>query len=148
MADQADNKKNEAIRRKHTQDTEKIKEELRKKEQLKEVQARKQEKIDDARAKQRVLDKIKETQEARRLQAEKDKAAREGRVVEEAPRVQAAEPKRVVNHAEARLQLRLPAGQPPLIKTFSADTTLFEVAAAIEEERGMLFECMMMMELS
>lgn len=136
IVDQQENKKNEAIRRKATQDTEKIKEEMRRKEQLKEVEKRKQEKIDDARAKARVLEKIKETQQARKEQAEKEKAAREGRAYEEVSKPVEV-PKKTVNHSEARLQLRLPAGQPPLIKTFAAEATLFEVAAAIEEERGM-----------
>lgn len=129
-------KRNEAIRRKKTQNTEQLKEELRRKEQLKEVEARKREKIDDAKAKERVREQIKEQQEARKRQAEKDKAAREGRAVHEEPtHAPVVQHKVVASHTEARLQLRIPSG-PPLIKTFPAETTLFEVASAIEEERG------------
>ncbi|RPA90067.1 hypothetical protein L873DRAFT_1821772, partial [Choiromyces venosus 120613-1] len=131
-------KKNEMIRRKKGQESEKIKEELKKKEQLKEVEKRKREKQEDIAAKERVRQQIKETQEARRRQAEKEKAAREGRVVEEpaaaAPKPVA--PRTSASHSETRLQLRLPVSQPPLIKTFPVETTLFEVAQTVQEERG------------
>lgn len=126
------------IRRKKGQDSDKIKEELRKKEQLKEVEKRKQEKIDDAAAKERVRKQIKETQELRKQQAEREKAQREGRVIEE--RFEPAKPpvsRTSASHTETRLQLRLPSG-PPLIKTFPVDTTLFEVAEAVKAERGIL----------
>ncbi|KAF8252896.1 hypothetical protein K440DRAFT_680754 [Wilcoxina mikolae CBS 423.85] len=135
--DQQDAKKNEAIRRKKTQDTEKLKEDLRRREQLKETEKRKREKLEDAQAKERVRQQIKETQEARRLQAEREKALREGRAVQDTPSTASKpqQPKVTASHSESRLQLRLPSG-PPLIKTFPVETTLFEVASAIESERG------------
>lgn len=124
------------IRRKKGQDSDKIKEELRRKEQLKEVEKRKQEKIDDAVAKERVRQQIKETQELRKQQAEREKAQREGRVLEERPEPAKPPVSRIsALHTETRLQLRLPSG-PPFIKTFPADTTLFEVADAVKAERG------------
>jgi hypothetical protein len=125
------------IRRKKGQDSDKIKEELRRKEQLKEVEKRKREKIEDAAAKERVRQQIKETQELRRQQAEREKAAREGKIIEEQrpEPTKPAAPKTVTSHTETRLQLRLPSG-PPLIKIFPVDTTLFEVAEAVREERG------------
>jgi hypothetical protein len=137
--DLAETKKNEAIRRKKTQETEQLKEDLRRREQLKEVEKRKQEQREDARAKERVRQKIKEQQEAKRLQAEAEKAAREGKPQPTQPEAAAAPPppKVSASHSESRLQLRLPRGQQPLIKTFSAETTLFEVASAVENERGM-----------
>lgn len=126
------------IRRKNGQDSDKIKEELRRKEQLKEVEKRKQEKIDDAAAKERVRKQIKETQELRKQQAEREKAQREGRAMEERPEpVKPSVFRTSASHTETRLQLRLPSG-PPLIKTFPADTTLFEVAEAVKAERGIL----------
>jgi len=135
--DRQEAKKNEAIRRKKTQDSERMKEELRKKEQLREVDRRKREKIEDVHARERVKQQIKEQQEARKRQAERDKAAREGKFLEEMPQPQKpAEPKVIASHSESRLQLRLPGGQPPLIKTFPAETTLFEVASAVEIEKG------------
>ncbi|TGZ80433.1 hypothetical protein EX30DRAFT_60153 [Ascodesmis nigricans] len=138
IAEQKERQKNEAIRRKKTQDTETLKEELRRKEQLKEVEARKAEKLADAQAKERVRQQIRETQEARRREAERAKAAREGRALPEEAPVAAPKPevkKPTVNHAEARLQLRL-TGQAPLIVTVPAETTLFEVAQQVEHERG------------
>jgi hypothetical protein len=135
--DRQEAKKNEAIRRKKTQDSERMKEELRKKEQLREVDRRKREKIEDVHARERVKQQIKEQQEARKIQAERDKAAREGKVFEEKPQPQKpAEPKVIASHSESRLQLRLPGGRPPLVKTFPAETTLFEVASAVETEKG------------
>lgn len=125
------------IRRKKGQESEKIKEDLKKKEQLKEVEKRKREKQEELAAKERVRQQIKETQEARRRQAEKDKAAREGKMLEEpaAATLKPAAPRVAAAHSETRLQLRLPTGQP-LIKTFPVETTLFEVAQAVKEERG------------
>ncbi|KAL7268161.1 hypothetical protein RUND412_009230 [Rhizina undulata] len=125
------------IRRKKGQEADKIKEELRKKEQLIQVEKRKREKAEDAAAKERVRQQIKETQEARKRQAECEKAAREGRAIAEpqAAPPQPTAPKVTTSHTETRLQLRVPGGQP-LIKTFPADTTLFEVAGAIQSERG------------
>ncbi|KAL0638507.1 hypothetical protein Q9L58_002443 [Maublancomyces gigas] len=137
VQDRDEQKKNELIRRKNGQDSDKIKEELRRKEQLKEVEKRKQEKIDDAAAKERVRKQIKETQELRKQQAEREKAQREGRAMEERPEpVKPPVSRTSASHTETRLQLRLPSG-PPLIKTFPADTTLFEVAEAVKAERGM-----------
>ncbi|KAG0637658.1 ubiquitin-related domain-containing protein [Tuber brumale] len=136
--DREETRKNELIRRKKGQESERIKEELKKKEQLKEVEKRKREKQEELAAKERVRQQIKETQEARRRQAEKERATREGKMVEEpaaaAPKPVA--PRVATARSETRLQLRLPTSQPPLIKTFPAETTLFEVAQTVKEERG------------
>lgn len=135
-------KKNEAIRRKKTQETEQLKEDLRKREQLKEVEKRKREKVEDAQAKERVRQQIREQQEARKRQAEQEKALREGRAVpsQQPPQAPAAarKPPVTASHSETRLQLRLPSG-PPLVKTFPVETTLFEVASAVESDRGMYY---------
>ncbi|KAF8469191.1 hypothetical protein BDZ91DRAFT_89001 [Kalaharituber pfeilii] len=143
VIDQQQARANEAIRRKRDAEADKIKEELRKREQLKEAEKRKMEKREDVIAREKIREKIKADQEARRLKTEQEKAAREGRTIETpvasssvAPAaVPAAAPKPAAAHSESRLQLRLPSGQP-LIKTFPVDTTLFEVASAIEAERG------------
>jgi hypothetical protein len=134
--DSQEAKRNEAIRRKKTQDTEQLKEVLRRKEQLKEVEKRKREKLEDLQARERVKQQIKEQQEARKRQAEKEKAAREGRLVTETTQPpKPLEPKVTTSHSESRLQLRL-ADQPPLVKTLPANTTLFEVASVVEIARG------------
>ncbi|PWW75309.1 hypothetical protein C7212DRAFT_281028 [Tuber magnatum] len=136
--DREEAKKNELIRRKKGQESEKIKEELKKKEQLKEVEKRKREKQEEIAAKERVRQQIKETQEARRRRAEKEKAAREGKTVEEPAGtvLEPVAPRTTAAHSETRLQLRFPTSQPPLIRTFPVETTLFEVAQAVKEERG------------
>lgn len=139
IVDQKAQRANEAIRRKNDAEADRIKEELRKREQLKEAEKRKREKQEDALAKEKIRAQIKADQEARRLKAEADKAAREGRAIEgtasAAPTAVSSQPKLAASYTEARLQLRLPSGAP-LVKSFPAETTLFEVASAIEAERG------------
>src|SRR5205814_9759121 len=116
------------------------KEELRKKEQLKEAAAKKKEKLDDIAAKQRIKEKIKADQEERRLKAAKEKAEREGRAPPVAPEPSLqnisgpSTSKPASAYTEARLRLQTSAGA--IQKTVSVDTTLFEVAALIEQEKG------------
>ncbi|RPA79321.1 hypothetical protein BJ508DRAFT_415960 [Ascobolus immersus RN42] len=135
--DAIEQKKNEAIRRKKDSESERLKEELKAKQAKLEMEKQKKEKAADIAAKKRVEESIRLAQEERRAKAAAAKAAREGRVVEEAlkPAVPAKENNSASGATEARLQLRI-QGQPPLIKTFPADTTLFEVASAVQEERG------------
>ena len=93
--------------------------------------------MDDAEAKKRVRAKIEADKAERRRKAEQEKAAREGRVAETsapAPPAAAAPPKRVVNHSEARLKLQTSEGA--IMKTLPAETTLFELAQVIEQEKG------------
>jgi hypothetical protein len=116
-----------------------VKEELRKQEQIKEAKAKRQEKLDDAAAKQRIKDKIAADKLARKQKADEEKAMRAnpdaynpGAPVAAAA---AAAPAKVsANHAEARLRLQTASGN--VMKTFPAETTLFEVAHAIAEENG------------
>lgn len=120
---------------KSTQEVQHIKEELAKKEQIKEAAAKRQEKIEDAAAKRRIQEKIAADKEERRLKAEKIKAEREGR----APPTEAIAAAPVVNkpaaaHTEARLRLQTAKGN--VQKTFSIETTLFEVAQSLETEIG------------
>lgn len=128
-----------------------MKEELRKKEQLKEVAARKQEKLDDAKARAKVKADIAATQAARREASARAKAEREGKVVEQEPAATTSQssassaaassssaPRPTAAHTEARLRLQFApgAGRQPLTKSFPASTTLFEVAAAVTQETG------------
>ncbi|KAK4938922.1 hypothetical protein LTR28_009486, partial [Elasticomyces elasticus] len=90
--------------------------------------------------------KIAADKEARKLKAEQEKAARaaglpEGTILtgSSAPApapapAAAAAPRAAPMHSEARLRLQTPSGN--IMKTFSADTTLFEVAQAIGTENG------------
>lgn len=125
------------IRMKATKEVQDAKEELAKQEQIKAAAKKRQEKLEDMAAKKRIQEKIAADKEERRLRAEKVKADREGRalpaVAAGAPTPPAA-PRSVVNHTEARLRLQMATGTA--MKTYPVDTTLFEIAQAIEEENG------------
>lgn len=115
-----------------------MKEELQRKEQIKEAAKKRQEKLDDLEAKKRIKAKIEADKEERRRKAEEAKAAREGRAIPEAapaptPAPPAARP--AATHNEARLRLQTSGGN--VMKTLPADTTLFEVAQMLQSENGL-----------
>ena len=135
-------KRNEEIRKKHTKDVEDAKEELQRKEQMKQAAAKKQEKAADLAAKQRIKDKIEADKAERRRKAEEEKAMRENPaaynpgaadVAPTAPAALAA-PQAKAKHSEARLRLQTENGN--VMKNFPAETTLFEVVHALKEENG------------
>ncbi|KAL2013863.1 hypothetical protein VTN00DRAFT_1388 [Thermoascus crustaceus] len=139
--DKINQKRNEEIRRKSTRETQDIKEELRKKEQLKEAAKRKKERQEDIEAKQRIRAKIAADKEERRLKAEREKAERAG----QAPPPQPAPTplpttsgpvtsKPASAYTETRIRFQTPKGN--IMKTFPVETTLFEVAAALNQEEG------------
>ncbi|KAL8928340.1 MAG: hypothetical protein Q9172_000932 [Xanthocarpia lactea] len=139
--DKIDKKRNEEIRRKSTKETQDIKEDLKKKEQLKEAAAKRKDKQDEIDAKARIKAKIAADKEERRLRAEKEKAEREGRAAPVAAQPMPApteagpvESKPASAYTEARLRLQTSAGN--LQKTFPVTTTLFEIAAAVTQETG------------
>lgn len=120
---------------KSTKETQDLKEELQRKEQLKEAEKKKAEKAADLEAKRRIKAKIEADKEERRRKAEEAKAAREGRAVPAAAPVAAAAPsapRPATTHNEARLRLQTASGN--IMKTYPAETTLFEVAQALENE--------------
>jgi membrane protein involved in colicin uptake len=123
---------------KSTKEVQDAKEELAKQEQIKAAAKKRQEKLDDIAAKKRIQEKIAADKEERRLKAEKAKAEREGRAIPvgaPAPvAAAAAAPRAAVNHTEARLRLQLASGT--ITKAYPVETTLFEVAQAIEAENG------------
>lgn len=122
---------------KATKETQEAKEELARKEQIKEAARKRQEKQDDIEAKRRIKAKIEADKEERRRKAEEAKAAREGRAPESASVAAAAAsagPKTVANHNEARLRLQTAGGN--VVKTLPAETTLFEVAEMLRSETG------------
>ena len=129
--------RNEQIRKKHTRENDDVKEELRKKEQIKEQKQKKQEKLDDAAAKKRIKDQIEADKRARKAKADEEKAMRANPDAYNpgaAAPAAAAAPKVTANHSEARLRLQTASGN--VMKTFPAETTLFEVAHALSEESG------------
>lgn len=135
LQDREDAKKNDAIKRKATKETQDMKEELQRKEQIKEAARKKQEKMEDQEAKRRIKAKIEADKEERRRKAEETKAAREGRapataVTEPVAPAAPSQPKSSASYTEARLRLQTPGGT--VQKSFPAETTLFEVAEALK----------------
>jgi hypothetical protein len=126
---------------KSTKESQDIKEDLQRKEQIKESAKKRQEKLDDLEAKRRIKAKIEADRAERKRKEEEAKAAREGRL----PAAPAAAPgpsqpppatlkPAGAAHTEARLRLQTPKGN--IQKTYPAETTLFEVAQHIEAEHG------------
>lgn len=131
--------KRQKIRQKSTKESQDLKEELARKEQIKEAARKRQEKQDDIEAKKRIKAKIEADKAERRRKAEEAKAAREGRAPEvpaSAPApAAAAPPKPKADHNTARLRLQTPSGN--LMKTLPAETTLFELAQLVQGETGL-----------
>lgn len=138
VEDKMAQKRNDEIKRKATKEQQDIKEELQKKEQIKEAQKKRQEKLADIEAKKRIQAKIAADKEERRLKAEREKAARSGQPLpvqqEPVKPAQPAAPKPAASYTEARLRLQTPGGT--VQKSFPVETTLFEVAEAVAQEAG------------
>lgn len=136
--DKIDRKKNEQIRLKATKESQDIKEELQKKERLKEAQAKKKEKQDEIDARKKVLAKLEADKAERKRKADAEKAQRAGQapapVMEEkfATSSGPTTSKPASAYTETRLALQGPSGR--VMKTFPVETTLFEVAHALSEE--------------
>lgn len=138
--DKEERKKNEQIRMKSTKETQEAKEELQKKEQIKEAQAKRAEKLADQEAKKRVLAKLEADKQERKRKAELERAQRAGRAPPPAAYEAATSSassasttsKPASAYTEARLALQTPAGR--VTKTFPVETTLFEVAHALEQD--------------
>jgi UBX domain-containing protein 1/4 len=138
--DKVDKKRNDQIAAKKTKESQDIKEQLKVKEQIKDAEKKRREKLEDIEAKKRIQAKIAADKEERRLKAEQEKAARAG-VAPPTAAAAAAAPapaqttsKPASAYTETRLRLQTSGGN--IMKTFPVDTTLFEVAAAVGEEIG------------
>ncbi|KAF2864025.1 hypothetical protein K470DRAFT_209109 [Piedraia hortae CBS 480.64] len=140
VEDKLAEKRNEEIRKKHTKENDEAKELLQRKQQIKEAQQKKKEKQEDAEAKKRIKARIEADKAERKRKAEEEKAKRENPASMDpgagAPRPSAvaAVQKSSSTASEARLRLQTLSGN--VMKTFPADTTLFEVAHALEQENG------------
>ncbi|OGE50441.1 hypothetical protein PENARI_c017G06097 [Penicillium arizonense] len=139
--DKIDKKNNEKIRQKSTKESQNAKEELERKQMMKEAAAKKREKQADIDAKKRIKAKIEADKEERRLKAERERAERAGvaplPVPAAAPAPTASGPatsKPASAYTETRLRFQSPKGN--IMKTLPVDTTLFEVAAALKEQDG------------
>ena len=132
------------IRRKATKEQADIKEDLQKKERLKEAALKKREKQDELDAKARIRQKIAADKEERRLKAEKEKAEREGKApppapVETGPTTSGPVVSKPASaYTETRLRLQTSNGN--VQKSFPVETTLFEVAHAVNTESGVEVE--------
>jgi len=130
-----ENKVNETLRRKAGKDMNKIKEDLRLKEALKEAEAKKREKIEDAKAKAAVKAQIEADKKARAEKAVREKALRDGHPVIDsssstgpsrpAP-ASTTVPKK--DFAETRLAIRMSSGGQQYTTTLPSDSPLREVA--------------------
>ncbi|KAF8141421.1 ubiquitin-related domain-containing protein [Boletus edulis] len=133
-------KEKEKIRRKQGNDMNKIKEELKAKEIIKEAQQRRQDKIDDAKARAAIRTQIEADKKARAEKAAREKALREGRPIVDAlpaasstapPATPAASSSGAVSgkdFKDTRLQIRLASGGTPYVTTLPSDSTLHDVA--------------------
>lgn len=134
--DKLDRKANEDIRRKATSESQDIKEELQRKEQIKEAAKKRAEKKADADARKAVLDKLEADKAERKRKAELERAQRAGQAPPAEPVAASGPPqppKSSASYTEARLRLQV-EGSKPVMKTYPAGTTLFEVAHDVESE--------------
>lgn len=144
--DKEDAKRNEQIRLKASKESQEMKEELQRKEKLKEAAKKRQEKLDDIEAKKRIKARIEADKAERKRKEEEAKARREGREPEQPAPAAApvAAPPRVSSGASGAsgasattTRLRIQTKQKGnIMKTYPSETTLFEVAQAVEEETG------------
>jgi UBX domain-containing protein 1/4 len=118
---------------KSTKETQDLKEELARKEQIKQAAKKRQEQLEDLEAKKRIKAKIEADKEERRRKAEDAKARREGRASPPAPATQVQAKAPVSDRNETRLRLQTASGQ--VLKTLPAETTLFEVAELLQAEK-------------
>ncbi|KAK0466778.1 uncharacterized protein EV420DRAFT_647981 [Desarmillaria tabescens] len=135
----AEHKENEKIRRKAGKDMNKIKEDLKAKEAIKEAEQRKRDKIEEAKAKAAVKAQIEADKKARAEKAAREKALREGKpitdnlttapVASTAPAVTSSSSGvKGREFKETRLQIRMSSGGQPYTTTLSSDAPLREVA--------------------
>ncbi|KAI0272962.1 ubiquitin-related domain-containing protein [Russula aff. rugulosa BPL654] len=131
-------KANELIRRKAGKETAQMKEDLKNKQILKDLEAKRREKENDKKALAAIKAQIEADKRERAQKAAQEKALREGGTTSvattsaPAPAVAAAAPA-VSSIAgrdfkETRLQIRLASGGQPLTTTLPSDSTLREVA--------------------
>ncbi|KAJ8093014.1 hypothetical protein PM082_011335 [Marasmius tenuissimus] len=140
VEDAADQKANEALRRKAGKDMGKIQEDLKAKEAIKEAEQKRRDKIEEQQARARVKAQIEADKRERAEKAAREKALREGKPLPDsgsAPAPAAAAspsaPSGVAGRdfKETRLQIRMSTGGQPYTTTLSSDAPLREVAEFI-----------------
>jgi len=131
-------KANELIRRKAGKETAQMKEDMKNKQLLKDLEAKRREKENDKKALAAIKAQIEADKRDRAQKAAQEKAIREGGTTAAAttsapaPAVAAAAPATSSipgrEFKETRLQIRLASGGQPLTTTLPSDSTLREVA--------------------
>jgi hypothetical protein len=123
---------------KSTKETQDLKEELQRKEQIKEAAKKRQEKREDLEAKKRIKARIEADRAERKRREEEAKAMREGKPLpgQTAPPAAPAPAASAPGPAAAVARLRLQTSKGNIVKSFPSETTLFEVAQQIEGEIG------------
>ncbi|KAJ7272704.1 DNA-binding protein [Mycena haematopus] len=127
---------NETIRRKTGKDMGAIKEEMEKRQALKDAEQKKKDKIADAKAKAAIKAQIEADKKARAEKFAREKALRHGEQIVDAPASApaasgSAAPASGVagkDFKETRLQIRMSTGGQPYTTTLSSDAPLREVA--------------------
>lgn len=140
--DEEESKANEKIRRKAGQDLTEIKDEMKRKEQIKEAERKRKEKAEDAAFKAKIKAQIEADKRERAAKAAAEKAARQGGAEPVAAKpagpsaaalAASAGPQASKSSAnEARLRVRAPGGM--WMGTLPADSTLDDVADKIRAE--------------
>lgn len=132
-------KKNSAIERKKTQESGEIIEELKRKEELKQIAAKRKEKEDDLKAKQRVRAQLEQDKRDRAERTRLAQAARAGlpqvNAAASTPEV-ATTKSRDVSYTTARLQIRFAGTTKPITGTWDKTTTMLQVAEEIHSQTG------------
>ncbi|KAK2786458.1 hypothetical protein FQN52_001148 [Onygenales sp. PD_12] len=138
--EKTERKRNEQIRRKSTKETMDLKEDVQKKEHLKELAQKRRDKKEAIEAKERIKAKIEADKIARREKAEREKAEREGRAilpVKAAPAPTPTPPAPEPVSMNTEVTLRLQGGNVTLDERFPVDTTLSMVADSFAEKSKM-----------
>ncbi|KAF9269301.1 hypothetical protein L218DRAFT_953866 [Marasmius fiardii PR-910] len=140
VEDAAEQKANEAIRRKAGKDMSKIKEEMQAKETIKEAEQKRREKIEDAKARAAVKAQIEADRRERAEKTAREKALREGKPLPDSGPI--ASPRAAPSTStplgvagrdfkDTRLQIRMSTGGQPYTTTLPSDSPLREVAEFI-----------------
>lgn len=122
---------------KKTQESAEVIEELKRKEELKIIAAKKKEKEDDLKAKARVRAQLEQDKKDRAERTAREKAQRLGvaQVPENLTSKPATSVKPALSHSTSRLQIRFGTGKP-LVRVWEKSVTMLQVASDIEAETG------------
>ncbi|KAJ7497953.1 ubiquitin-related domain-containing protein [Mycena galericulata] len=136
IEDAKEQKASETLRRKAGKDMGQIKEDMEKRQALKDAEQKKKDKIEDARARAAIKAQIEADKKARAEKFAREKALRHGEEIVDAPAAAPVASASTAPHTgvagkdfkETRLQIRMSTGGQPYTTTLSSDAPLREVA--------------------